>query len=86
MSMDRFRLDGRVALVTGASGALGAEFARTLAGAGARVVLAARRVDAMRALADSLSDAHSIALDVTDPGSVARAGRGFLVHGAVQVV
>ena len=73
MSMDRFRLDGRVALVTGASGALGAEFARTLAGAGARVVLAARRVDAMRALADSLSDAHSIVLDVTDPGSVARA-------------
>ncbi|WP_394225293.1 SDR family NAD(P)-dependent oxidoreductase [Paracoccus marcusii] len=73
MSMDRFRLDGRVALVTGASGALGAEFARTLAGAGARVVLAARRVDAMRAMADSLSDAHSIALDVTDPGSVARA-------------
>ena len=73
MSMDRFRLDGRVALVTGASGALGAEFARTLAGAGARVVLAARRVDAMRALADSLSDAPSIALDVTDPGSVARA-------------
>ena len=34
MSMDRFRLDGRVALVTGASGALGAEFARVLSGVG----------------------------------------------------
>ncbi|WP_411840474.1 SDR family NAD(P)-dependent oxidoreductase [Paracoccus sp. ME4] len=71
--MTLFRLDGRTALVTGASGALGAEFARALAGAGARVVLAARRVDAMRALADSLPHAHAIALDVTDLGSVARA-------------
>ena len=71
--MTLFRLDGRTALVTGASGALGAEFARTLAGEGARVVLAARRVDEMRALADSLPQAHAIALDVTDPGSVARA-------------
>ncbi|WP_373946445.1 SDR family NAD(P)-dependent oxidoreductase [Paracoccus marcusii] len=73
MSMDRFRLDGRVALVTGASGALGAEFARGLAGAGARVVLAARRVEAMQVLARQLTDAHVTALDVTDPGSVARA-------------
>ena len=71
--MTLFRLDGRTALVTGASGALGAAFARTLAGAGARVVLAARRVDAMRALADGLPEAHAVALDVTDPDSVARA-------------
>lgn len=70
MSMDRFRLDGRVALVTGASGALGAEFARVLADAGARVVLAARRVEAMQVLARQLTDAHVTALDVTDPDSV----------------
>lgn len=73
MSMDRFRLDGRVALVTGASGALGAEFARVLADAGARVVLAARRVEAMQVLARQLTDAHVVALDVTDPDSVRRA-------------
>lgn len=64
------RLDGRVALVTGASGALGAEFARTLAGAGAQVVLAARRTAPMEALAADLPGAHVVALDVTDPDSV----------------
>jgi hypothetical protein len=68
-----FRLDGRVALVTGASGALGAEFARTLAAAGARVVLAARRIAPMEVLAADLGRAHVVALDVTKPDSVAEA-------------
>lgn len=68
-----FRLDGRVALVTGASGALGAEFARSLAAAGARVVLAARRLAAMEALAADLPGAAVVALDVTDPVSVSDA-------------
>lgn len=76
MSMDRFRLDGRVALVTGASGALGAEFARVLSGAGARVVLAARRVEPMQALAQDLGQAHAVALDVTDPDSIRAAVDG----------
>lgn len=71
--MQAFRLDGRVALVTGASGALGAEFARTLAAAGARVVLAARRLAPMEALAAELNQAHVVALDVTEPTSVAEA-------------
>jgi len=43
--LDRFRLDGRVAIVTGASSGLGVAFAIALAEAGADVVLAARRTD-----------------------------------------
>jgi NAD(P)-dependent dehydrogenase (short-subunit alcohol dehydrogenase family) len=44
-SMD---LAGRVALVTGASGGLGAQFAKTLARAGAGVVLASRRLEKLK--------------------------------------
>jgi NAD(P)-dependent dehydrogenase (short-subunit alcohol dehydrogenase family) len=43
--LDRFRLDGKVAIVTGASSGLGVDFARGLAEAGADVVIAARRAD-----------------------------------------
>ena len=43
--LDRFRLDGKVAIVTGASSGLGVAFAKGLAGAGADVVICARRVE-----------------------------------------
>lgn len=66
-----FRLDGRRALVTGASGGLGAHFARTLHAAGAEVVLAARRVDACAAIAAELGPrASAMALDVTAPAGL----------------
>ena len=67
-------LAGRVALVTGASSGLGAQFARTLAAAGATVVLAARRTDRLKALQQSISEqggsAHVVSLDVTSAESI----------------
>lgn len=69
-----FRLDGQLALVTGASSGLGRHFALTLARQGADVVLAARRIDHCRALAEDIRDlgrrALVVELDVTDPLSV----------------
>ncbi|MEL6374236.1 MAG: SDR family NAD(P)-dependent oxidoreductase [Pseudomonadota bacterium] len=65
----RFSLEGRTALVTGASSGLGAHFARTLAAAGANVVLAARRRERIEALARDLqgsgASALAVALDVS---------------------
>lgn len=65
------RLDGRVALIAGASSGLGAGFARAFAAAGAKVVLAARRVDRLSVLEAEIGDsALAVPLDVTDEASV----------------
>ena len=67
-------LSGRVAMVSGASSGLGAQFARTLAKAGAGVVLAARRMERLKALRAEIEaeggDAHVVELDVTDTDSI----------------
>jgi NAD(P)-dependent dehydrogenase (short-subunit alcohol dehydrogenase family) len=69
--LDLFRLDGRVAIVTGASSGIGVAFARGLAEAGADVVLAARRVDRLQATAHLVEEVGRRALvvptDVSDP-------------------
>lgn len=70
---NRWRLDGKVALVTGASGGLGAHFAQTLADAGAEVVIGARREEALvnvaKAITASGGKCRTLALDVSDSRS-----------------
>ncbi|XYJ12403.1 SDR family oxidoreductase [Telluria sp. B2] len=66
--------EGKIAMVTGASSGLGARFAKALAGAGAQVVLASRRIERLKELrAEIEADggaAHVVALDVTDLASI----------------
>ncbi len=73
--MDRtLQLSGQVAVVTGASGGLGAHFARLLAANGAAVAITARRADRIEALADELRAegfrAIALPLDVADAASI----------------
>jgi NAD(P)-dependent dehydrogenase (short-subunit alcohol dehydrogenase family) len=78
-------LSGRVAFITGASSGLGAQFARTLARAGAAVVLASRRIDKLKDLRAEIEgeggDAHVIALDVTDHDSI----KSAVAHAETEV-
>ena len=78
-------LEGRVALVTGASSGLGAQFARTLSQAGACVVLAGRRIERLKDLRAEIEgqggDAHVVQLDVTDVASI----KAAVAHAETEV-
>ncbi|MDO8284573.1 MAG: SDR family oxidoreductase [Rhodoferax sp.] len=78
-------LSGRVAFITGASSGLGAQFARTLAQAGAAVVLASRRVEKLKDLRATINgeggDAHVIELDVNDHDSI----KSAVAHAETEV-
>ncbi|HLU28254.1 NAD(P)-dependent dehydrogenase (short-subunit alcohol dehydrogenase family) [Actinomadura hallensis] len=69
--LDLFRIDGRVAVVTGASGGLGAGFARALAEASADLVLAARRAEQLEETAAAVRSlgrrALAVPTDIADP-------------------
>jgi NAD(P)-dependent dehydrogenase (short-subunit alcohol dehydrogenase family) len=84
-------LSGRVAFITGASGGLGAQFARTLSRAGAAVVLAARRMEKLKELRAQIEgeggDAHVVELDVTDIGSIrAAVARAETEVGSIDIL
>ena len=90
-SLDLFRLDGRVAIVTGASSGLGVAFAQGLAEAGADVVLGARRVDRLAETASLVERAGRRALvvetDVSDPEAcTALVEAAMTAYGKVDVL
>jgi NAD(P)-dependent dehydrogenase (short-subunit alcohol dehydrogenase family) len=75
--LDRFRLDGRTALITGASRNIGAAISRAFASAGANLVVNARRAEPLDRLADELrkdygAEAIPIAADLSQPPERAR--------------
>ena len=78
-------LSGRVAFITGASSGLGEHFARTLAAAGAGVVLAARRIERLKTLRAEIGaeggEAHFVEIDVTDPASI----RAAVAHAETEM-
>jgi short-subunit dehydrogenase len=70
-----------VALVTGASAGLGAEFARQLSAKGQRLVLVARRKDRLEALAGELGNARTVEMDLSQPGATALLMANLAKHG-----
>lgn len=67
------RLSGKTYWIVGASEGLGRALAKSMDGAGARLILSSRDGDRLRSLAASLRDARPIEIDVTDPVAVAQA-------------
>lgn len=73
------QIENTVMLITGASSGIGAATARAAAASGARLVLAARREDRIRALAAEIGDAIAVRCDVTDTDGI-----DALIEGAVS--
>ena len=83
---DIFALDGRVAIVTGASGSLGERYCRVLAGQGATVVAAARRLQRLEALAGEVDGIVPVGCDVADDSQLERLVEVAVAHGGPDIV
>jgi NAD(P)-dependent dehydrogenase (short-subunit alcohol dehydrogenase family) len=82
-----FSLDGKVAVVTGASSGIGARLARVLDALGATVVVSARRLDRIEALAGDLARGEAVQCDVSRQGASAALVDAVVErHGPVDVV
>ena len=72
--MDKFSLQGKLVLVTGASSGLGTHFAQLLAACGAKVAVTARRADKLQSVVDEITqaggEARAFSLDVSNAQSV----------------
>lgn len=84
---DLFRLDDRVVIVTGASSGLGDRFARVCHAAGARVIVAARRLDRLESLAADLPGTVVVGCDVADDAQLQQlVDRAIDEHGRIDVL
>lgn len=82
-----FGLEGKTAVVTGAGQGIGKEIARVLAGAGARVVVADRNVEAGEAAARELGEPHAaVPVDIGDPASIAALFQALEQTGGLDVL
>ena len=71
-ALDRFRLDGQVAVITGGARGIGRATAEAFAAAGARVVLVDRDLDEAKRAAATIGKTEAYALDVTNEAGVDR--------------
>ena len=86
-----FDMSGKVAMVTGASSGFGVHFSKILAARGAKVVVAARRVDRLESLVAEIQaaggEAVAVAMDVTDSASIVEAfNQAEAAFGTVTVI
>jgi NAD(P)-dependent dehydrogenase (short-subunit alcohol dehydrogenase family) len=91
MTKNRFSLEGKSAIVTGASSGLGVYFAKVLAEAGAKVAITARRLENLETVADQINSNGGVAIpiqcDVTDPEQVSAAtAKAWDEFGRVDIV
>jgi NAD(P)-dependent dehydrogenase (short-subunit alcohol dehydrogenase family) len=85
-----FDLTGKTALITGGGTGLGKHFAQVLSGAGATVILCARRVDKLQQTVDEINSggdkAYCYVMDVTSEASITEAFDQAAVHGPVDIL